>query len=91
MAQFGGTAFGSGLPLQAGQPIPGFAGDQPGFGDLPELVRPSQQLLAQLGPSARRGLFEFEQARTGATPEEQAFRLGSVSAPGGGSRLARRR
>ncbi len=71
------------LPLQPGQAIPGFAGDQPGFGDLPELIRPSRQYQAQIGPTALRQFAGFEQARTGAPIEEQAFRLGSTTAPGG--------
>ncbi len=88
----GGTVAPQGL--QAGQPIPGFqpttgappttgaAGTQT-FANLPQLTTPSAQFLARAGPTATQQFLGFQRARTGASPEESAFRLGSQRAPAG--------
>ncbi|KKN64753.1 hypothetical protein LCGC14_0488850 [marine sediment metagenome] len=75
--------------LQVGQPIPGFQGGQTGqqeiqsFAGLPQLTTPSAQLQARWGPTAQAQFLGFRQARTGATPQETQFRLGSQRAPAG--------
>ncbi len=80
--------------LQAGQPISGFqptggtatatgsVGNQT-FGNLPQLTTPSAQLQARWGPTAQAQFLGFERARTGASPSETQFRLGSGRAPSG--------
>ena len=71
--------------LQVGQPIPGAqvqAGQQ-SFAGLPQLTTPSAQLQARWGPTAQAQFLGYRQARTGATPEETQFRLGSTRAPTG--------
>ena len=74
--------------LQVGQTIPGFEGQQGNqqiqtFADLPQLRTPSAQLQARWGPTAQAQFLGFRQARTGASPEETQFRLGSQRAPTG--------
>ena len=88
----GGTATPQGL--QVGQPIPGFepTGGTPTtvgalgtqtFANLPQLTTPSAQLQARWGPTAQAQFLGFERARTGASPQETQFRLGSQRAPAG--------
>ncbi len=83
--------------LQPGQPLPGFqpTGGTPTtvgaqgtqtFANLPQLTTPSAQLQARWGPTAQAQFLGFERARTGASPAETQFRLGSGRAPGGRSR-----
>ncbi|KKK77359.1 hypothetical protein LCGC14_2854410 [marine sediment metagenome] len=80
--------------LQAGQPIPGFepTGGTPTtvgaqgtqtFANLPQLNTPSAQLQARWGPTAQAQFLGFQRARTGASPQETSFRLGSQRAPTG--------
>lgn len=81
--------------LGAGEIIPGYgtqgaAGrgpggipQTPGYGWLPELTRPSRQYQARMGPTAQQQLYGYEQARTGARPEETQFRLWSQAPPSG--------
>lgn len=74
--------------LQIGQPIPGFQGQvgqmgQQTFANLPQLTTPSTQLQARWGPTAQAQFLGYQQARTGAAPEETQFRLGSQRAPTG--------
>ncbi|KKM18886.1 hypothetical protein LCGC14_1661170, partial [marine sediment metagenome] len=83
-----------GQNLQVGQPIPGAqvsGGFQEGsavpgqtdFSGLPELRRPSAQLRARMGPTARQQLLGFRQARTGIPPEETLFRQRQAGPPQG--------
>ena len=77
-----------GEQLQAGQPLPGFERQEgqdvtQTFTNLPALRTPSAQLQARWGPTAQQQFLGFRQARTGATPEETQFRLGSGRAPTG--------
>ncbi len=70
-----------GQQLQVGQPIPGVQGTN--FSNLPQLRTPSAQLQARWGPTAQSQFLGFERARTGASPQESQFRLGSGRAPAG--------
>ena len=83
--------------LQPGQPLPGFqpTGGTPTtvgaqgtqtFANLPQLTTPSAQLQARWGPTAQAQFLGFERARTGASPAETQFRLGSGRAPRGRAR-----
>lgn len=77
--------------LGAGQAIPGWqapqAGQMDGFAQgttgLPQLTRPSRQYQARMGPTASQQYLGYQQARTGARPEETQFRLWSAAPPGG--------
>ncbi len=69
--------------LQVGQELPGFGGQGESFSGLPELTTPSAQLQARWGPTAQRQWLGFQQARTGATPEESSFRRRAGAPPGG--------
>lgn len=66
---------------QTGQQIPGFSPS--GGSEMPELLRPSAQLMARMGPTAGAQYKGYQQYTQGATPEETEFRLASTSAPGG--------
>ena len=66
---------------QAGQPIPGWtAGTGRG---MSALLNPSAQYWSRMGPTGQQQYLGYEQARTGAIPEETAFRLASSTPPGG--------
>ncbi len=67
----------------AGAPIPGWQGDAPSLQDLPQLTRPSRQYQARIGPTALQQYQGYQQARTGATPQETDWRLYSAAPPGG--------
>ena len=77
--------------LGAGQAIPGWqapqAGQMDGFAQgmagLPQLTRPSRQYQARMGPTALAQYGGYQQARTGARPEETSFRLWSAAPPSG--------
>lgn len=74
--------------FQIGQPLPGFEGQQgqremQTFANLPQLGTPSAQLQSRWGPTAQAQYLGYQQARTGATPEETQFRLWSQKAPAG--------
>lgn len=75
----GGAAQPSGF--QTGQPISGWTPES-GAG-MQELLRPSAQLWARMGPTSQAQLMSYRQARTGIRPEEQEFRRRSVAPPGG--------
>jgi len=77
--------------LQAGGAIPGYEGTE-GMTDMPELLRPSAQLSARMGPSAMQQYYGYRQAQEGIPPEEAMWRTMSMAPPGGGySGLSRRR
>lgn len=78
MEELGGAAAG----VQTGQPIPGFMGTQ-GMKGMPELLRPSAQYGARMGPQAWGQRLGYEQGRTGATPEETEFRHRATAPPSG--------
>ncbi len=76
--------------LGAGAAIPGWQAQQAGqmggvqgMAGLPELTRPSRQYQARMGPTALAQYSGYQQARTGASPEEQQWRLWSGAPPGG--------
>lgn len=62
----------------AGQPA--WTGD---FTGMPQLLRPSAQYQARMGPTALEQYYGYQQARTGATPEETQFRRWSTAPPSG--------
>lgn len=76
--------------MGAGQGIPGWQAPQAGqmegmqgMAGLPTLTRPSRQYQARMGPTAMAQHSGYQQAKTGARPEETAFRLWSAAPPGG--------
>ena len=68
--------------LQAGQPIPGFKGTE-GMTGMPELLRPSAQYQARMGPTSLQQYYGYQQAQQGARPEETQFRRWNEAPPGG--------
>ena len=54
-----------------------------GLTGMPELLRPSRQYQARMGPTAEQMYYGYEQARTRARPEEQSWRLWSSAPPSG--------
>lgn len=50
---------------------------------LPTLTRPSRQYQARIGPTALQQYYGYQQAQTGATPQETDWRLWSTAPPGG--------
>ena len=66
--------------LQVGEPL---LQEGQTFANLPQLTTPSAQLQARWGPTAQAQFLGYRQARTGATPQETQFRLGSGAAPTG--------
>lgn len=65
----------------AGQTMPGW--DPQNMTGIPQLINPSAQYMARIGPTAQQQYYGYEQAQQGATPEESAWRLWSLSPPGG--------
>lgn len=79
-----------GMPLSPGQGLPGWTTQGESLQSLPELKTPSAQYIARIPPSARAQYGGYEQARTGARPEDVNWLLSSTVAPpggGGGGRL----
>jgi len=73
--------------LGAGQAIPGYQGTA-GMTGMPTLTTPSRQYQARMGPTAMGQYQGYQQAQTGARPEETEWRLWSGAPPSGaGSRL----
>lgn len=68
--------------LTAGQRIPGYGATS--MKGMPELLNPSAQYWARMGPTAQAQYAGYERARTGAMPEESAWRIASMAPPGGG-------
>lgn len=68
--------------FQAGQSIPGY-NPQGQSMNLPELTRPSAQYMNRIAPSQRQQYYGYEQARTGATPEDVQWRMWSGAPPAG--------
>lgn len=68
--------------FKIGQPIPGWQPEQAGLG-LPELTTPSAQYQARMGPTAYQQYLGYQQAQSGAPPEETQWRLWQGAPPGG--------
>lgn len=68
--------------LGAGAAIPGWQGTE-GGGAMPQLLTPSRQYQARMGPTAMQQYQGYQQTQTGATPEETQWRLWSGAPPGG--------
>jgi len=77
LTQLGGT------PERNAQPS-WLGGNQLPMSGMPELVRPSRQYQARMGPTAMQQYGAYAQARTGITPEELQWRLRNTAPPGGG-------
>lgn len=80
--------------MQAGQPLPGWTpqSESKTLKNLPELTKPSAQYAARIPPSSRQQYYGYEQARTGARPEDVEWRMWSQAPPGsagGGLRYVR--
>ncbi len=71
--------------LQAGQPIPGWTATN--MQSMPQLINPSAQYLARMGPTARAQYEGYQQANLGQTPEETQWRLWNMAPPGGSMSL----
>jgi len=68
--------------MQAGGAIPGFEGAE-GMTEMPELLRPSAQYAARMGPTAQQQYYGYQQGQQGATPEETQWRMWSSAPPSG--------
>jgi len=85
-----GTETQQATPSQGYNPAQYAAGSWAGFnpnlplGQMPALTRPSRQYQARMGPTALDQYYAYVQGRTGITPQEMQFRLGSMAPPGGG-------
>jgi hypothetical protein len=75
--------------LQAGQQIPGWS--QSGGTAMPELINPSAQYLARMGPTAQQQWLGYQQAQTGAPADETTWRAQLAAPPGGSTWLNRYR
>ena len=73
--------------MNLGQQLPGWTPES-GKGMM-ELLRPSAQYRARMGPDAYSQYLGYERARTGATPEQTQHKLRQTAPPGGGSRALR--
>jgi hypothetical protein len=79
------------LPLNPGQQgwsvgaaLPGWSGDnKKSMSDLSALTTPSAQYMNSIAPSARQQYQGYEQARTGATPEDTQWRMWAYAPPSG--------
>jgi hypothetical protein len=82
----GGTTVPTGGGTQTGGGTSGGTNNTgvPDYTKLPDLLRPSAQYNARMGPTAQQEYWGYEQARTGAMPEETQFRLWSTAPPSGG-------
>lgn len=67
-----------------GTEIPGY--NQTNMTGMPNLITPSAQLQARMGPTANQQYYGYQQAQQGATPEETQFRLWSMAPPSGSNR-----
>jgi len=76
--------------LQAGGAIPGWTPES--MTEMPSLINPSAQLWARMGPAPQQQYMGYEQARTGATPEDVQWWIQQSAPPSGmygGLRYAR--
>ncbi len=81
MTQVGGGQIGGRLQFEEGL----------SFENLPNLMRPSAQGFAGMGPIAQQQFLGFQQARTGIPPEEALFRQRQGGPPGGGAGFQQQR
>ena len=72
-----------GQPLKAGAPLPNWRGKETNPASMLELTTPSLQSWAQMGPDAQQQYLGYERMRTGASPEEQLWKMRSTLPPGG--------
>ena len=69
---------------QSGGTGPYGSGGSYDYSQLPQLLNPSAQLQARMGPTAAQQYSGYLQAQTGQSPQETDFRLWSQAPPGGG-------
>lgn len=67
-----------------GSPISGWTPEN--MKGMPDLINPSAQMRARMGPTALQQYYGYQQADQGMTPEESQFRLWSQGPPGGSYR-----
>ena len=67
-----------------GSPISGWTPEN--MKGMPDLINPSAQMRARMGPTALQQYYGYQQADQGMTPEESQFRLWSSGPPGGSYR-----
>jgi len=67
----------------AGSPIPNYSPTD--MTNMPDLIPPSAQYMARIGPTGQQQLYGYEQAVHGATPDESQWRQWSMAPPGSGS------
>jgi hypothetical protein len=67
-----------------GNPIAGWTPEN--MKGMPDLINPSAQYMARMGPTAQQQYYGYQQADQGATPEETQWRLWSQAPPGGANR-----
>ena len=72
----------AGQGLRAGAPIPGYNPQGTNM-NLPELTSPSAQYMSRIAPSAQAQYAGYQQAATGATPQDTNWQLWNRSAPSG--------
>ncbi len=70
----------AGLP-QAGEVIPGWTAQN--MTGMPDLIPPSGQYMARMGPTAQQQYYGYMQADKAMTPEESRWRLWSMAPPSG--------
>ncbi len=66
---------------QAGQNIPGY--NATNMKGMPSLLNPSTQLYSRMAPSMQQQYAGYQQAQTGATPEDTAWLLRNQASPSG--------
>ncbi len=71
---------GVGMP-QAGQTIPGW--NPQNMQSMPNLINPSAQLWARMGPTAQQQYYGYQQADQAMMPEESQFRMWNMAPPRG--------
>ena len=72
----------AGQGLRVGEPIPGY-NPQGASMNLPQLMSPSAQYMSRIAPSAQAQYAGYQQAATGATPQDTNWQLWNRSAPSG--------
>jgi len=70
--------------MSVGQAIPNWSSSD--MSQMPNLINPSAQYLARIAPSQQEQYYGYEQARTGATPEDTQWRLWAMGPPSGANR-----
>jgi hypothetical protein len=70
--------------LNVGAAIPGYQSTN--MTGMPDLINPSAQYMARMGPTAQQQYYGYIQADKGSSPEETQWRLWSQGPPGGSNR-----